>query len=337
MTDMVDVLIVGGGPVGACLASLLARAGFSRVMVLEPKRPSMPSPQGRFDLRVVACSRASERILIAAGAWEGIVRHRISPYERMRVWHESVAPTDSAALVFDAAEVGEPNLGHIIENSLMQAALLEGAEQAGAQIAPAELRSLRVTDDCVHVETSNGSFAARLVVGADGANSAVRREVGLAAEAGDYGQTAIVAVVATGRPHENTAWQRFMRDGTLAFLPLADGTSSIVWSADDARATPLLAASGREFAARAGSRLGSRAGRDSPLERASVLSPSQAGSAAIRRASLRIDRRCSACRASTRRPGREPWTARCRSARRINHCRAHRARRSGCIARPQAL
>jgi 2-octaprenylphenol hydroxylase len=253
MTDPVDVLIVGGGPVGAALAALLAQAGQResrppRIVVLEPHRPALPSPDAPMDARVIACSRASERIVTAAGAWDAIRRLRASPYERMRVWHESVAPDSEGALVFDAAEVGEPNLGWIVENRLLQAALLDAAGDAGASIEAAHLKALRIEEDGVHVETSGSSYIARLIVGADGANSAVRNAVGLHAETGDYGQTAIVATVATERSHENTAWQRFMRDGTLAFLPLADGTSSIVWSADDTRARPLLAASPESFA-----------------------------------------------------------------------------------------
>jgi 2-octaprenylphenol hydroxylase len=100
----------------------------------------------------------------------------------------------------------------------------------------------------VNVRTPHGVLTARLAVGADGAQSALRQAAGLTAETAAYGQTAIVATVATGRPHEATAWQRFMRNGTLAFLPLADGTSSIVWSADDAVAERLLEAGDADFA-----------------------------------------------------------------------------------------
>lgn len=98
------------------------------------------------------------------------------------------------------------------------------------------------------IATSRGALRARLVVGADGAQSAVRTAAGLTAEVSAYRQTAIVAAVATARPHELTAWQRFMKNGTLAFLPLFDGTSSIVWSADDALAAELSGASAAAFA-----------------------------------------------------------------------------------------
>lgn len=248
--DRVDVLVVGGGPVGGALASLLARSTCSerepaRIAVLEPRRPSYPAPDAPVDLRVSAYSRASERVLQAAGAWDAIKARRTCPYERMRVWHQSVGSAE--ALVFDAAEVGEPNLGHIIETRLVQSALLDAAEQAGAQVIAAELSSLTIGEDAVQVETSTGPFAARLVIGADGASSAVRAAVGIPAEVSGYRQTAIVAVVSTQKPHEATAWQRFLHTGTLAFLPLADGTSSIVWSADDDLAKSLLAMSVVDF------------------------------------------------------------------------------------------
>ena len=251
--DIVDVLVVGGGPVGGAVAALLARATASerdppRIAVLEPRRPSCPAADAPVDLRVSAYSRASERVLRAAGAWDAIAARRICPYERMRVWHERVAPTSPDALVFDAAEVGEPNLGHIIETRLVQSALLDAAEGAGARVIAAELSSVTIGEDEARVETSVGPFTARLVIGADGAQSAVRAAVGVPADVSGYQQTAIVAVVSTEKPHEATAWQRFLQTGTLAFLPLSDGTSSVVWSADDELAKSLLSMSPGDFA-----------------------------------------------------------------------------------------
>jgi 2-octaprenylphenol hydroxylase len=258
MNDIFDVLVVGGGPVGACAAALLLRGssdngssysfGPLRICVLEPNRPQPPLEGSALESRVVAVSRASEHILKAASAWDRVLGPRVGAYERMRIWHESVAPSSSGALVFDAAEVGEPNLGYIVENRLLQAALLDEVADLGGRIEPAGLLGLHVGPEFVTVETSTGSLSARLVIGADGAKSAVRQLVGLTADIADFNETAIVATVATGRPHEKTAWQRFMRNGTLAFLPLADGTSSIVWSADNDVATVLVGMSAAEFA-----------------------------------------------------------------------------------------
>jgi 2-octaprenylphenol hydroxylase len=176
------------------------------------------------------------------------MRERLSPYERMRIWHESVSATSAKALVFDAADVGEPNLGYIVENRVLQAALLNAFVAAGGQLNAAQFVGLRIGTDAVTVDTTAGPLTARLVVGADGAQSAVRQAVGLTMDSSGYRQSAIVATVATDHSHDKTAWQRFMRKGTLAFLPLADGNSSIVWSADDELAAALLGAGASEFA-----------------------------------------------------------------------------------------
>lgn len=172
---------------------------------------------------------------------------RVAAYERMRVWHESVAPLSRDVLEFAAADIGEPNLGCILEGRALQAALLDSFVESGGIIEPVELHSLHIGVEAVEVETSNGRWSARLVVGADGAQSRVRASIGIAVEEHDYRQTAIVATVTTERGHGGTAWQRFLSNGTLALLPLADGTSSIVWSADEPRATELLKCSAGDF------------------------------------------------------------------------------------------
>ena len=247
-----DVLIVGGGPVGASAGALLQLATKDtprplRVAVLELKRPAAIAEGGPLDCRVSALSRASERILTAIGAWPLIAPSRAQPYERMRVWHESVQPRSADVLEFDAAYAGEPNLGYIVENRLIQTAALTAFESAGGTVIAGELSRLRAHDHHVELETRAGTLACRLVVGADGARSAVRESIGLSAETSSYRQTAIVANVRTALPHERTAWQRFLRTGTLAFLPLADGCSSVVWSADDSAAASLLALSPSAF------------------------------------------------------------------------------------------
>ncbi len=247
--ELFDVLVVGGGPVGGSAAALLQTTTRSSarplsVAVLEPARLAAPAAAEPLDARVSALSRASERILASAGAWDRINGGRAQPYERMRVWHGEAG---AGALVFDAADAGEPNLGTIAENRLVQAAVIDAFEAAGGRMIEGELIGLRVQESHVEAQTSAGRFRARLLVGADGARSAVRSAVGLTADTSSYRQIAIVANVSTERSHERTAWQRFPGAGTLAFLPLADGSSSIVWSCDAADGETLLSATPSDF------------------------------------------------------------------------------------------
>jgi 2-polyprenylphenol 6-hydroxylase len=233
MSTDFDVAIVGGGLAGACAAALLARcAGLppARVALLAGQLPAPPT-QGAPELRVVALSRASERILAAAQAWRRLPPERLCAYERMCVWHESAAPDTSAALCFDATDAGEPNLGYIAENALLQRACLASFRDAGGTLLSAPLEALTVQPGAVQLTLQGAAaLSARLVVGADGAGSLVRRQLHLPARTHDYRQLALVANVRTQRPHRATAWQRFLHGGPLALLPLFDGSCSLVWS-----------------------------------------------------------------------------------------------------------
>ena len=247
-----DVAVVGAGPIGLATAVLLARqAGFgsARVAVIDRRIPDSLDRVRELpmDLRVFALSRASEKILRAADAWADVVATRSEPFERMQVWHADVPPHGGDALVFDAAEIGERDLGVIAENNVLQAALAGAARRAGVQLVAGDVTALDQERDAAVLHAGERQIRARLVVGADGAQSRVRELAGLSATRTDYGQTAIVAMVSTERSHEHTAWQRFLGDGTLAFLPLKDAHSSIVWSLPTARAEMLLAATPAAF------------------------------------------------------------------------------------------
>ncbi|MGC8522131.1 MAG: FAD-dependent monooxygenase [Steroidobacteraceae bacterium] len=247
-----DVLIVGGGPVGACAGALLQRAGGAarrplRIGLLEPARPAPPAAGTALDARVSAWSRSSERILSAAGAWQRMAAERIQPYERMCVWPAHMPARSADALRFDAAYVGESNLGSIAENRLVQCAVLDAFEAAGGTILPGGFSGLEIHEDEVQVRAAEQVLSCKLLVGADGACSRVRDALGVATRITSYEQTAIVANVRTERAHERTAWQRFLGAGTLAFLPLADGSSSIVWSVQEALARERLALPAAQF------------------------------------------------------------------------------------------
>ncbi|MBV6424446.1 MAG: 2-octaprenylphenol hydroxylase [Steroidobacteraceae bacterium] len=244
MTPDYDLAVVGGGAVGAAFAALAVREALyaaGRVVVIERERPAPFVPGEAYDLRVVALSRASTRILATAGAWDAIAAARVSPYERMRVWHESFAVDSGEALVFDAAELGEPNLGFIVESRLIQSALLASLEASGVTILAGAVEALSLAPALAAVDIGGRRVTARLVVGADGGRSRVRELAGMPVSSRDFEQQAIVANVMTARAHEDTAWQRFLGYGTLAFLPLANGQCSIVWSVGNERAAALRA------------------------------------------------------------------------------------------------
>lgn len=238
-----DVIVVGGAMAGAGMAALLAAtpatAGL-RIALVEPRPAAAPGKDAPLDLRVSALSRASQELLERTGAWSAVAE-RAAPYRRMVVWEQRQDPTGPDALVFDAAELGEPDLGHIGENRSIQAALTARAEAQGAVLLRADLATLESTRDAVRIGLGDGrEFRAGLVVAADGAGSAVRRAAGIGSRVRDYGQCAVVAHLATERPHAATAWQRFLDTGPIALLPLADGRVSLVWSTLPEEAEALL-------------------------------------------------------------------------------------------------
>jgi 2-octaprenylphenol hydroxylase len=241
-----DLIIAGGGMVGSVLACALGDSDLKIALLegapLEHIRPGMD-----LDSRVSAISRASQRIFAAVGAWDGMTAWRISPFRDMRVWDA----TGFGSIHFDSAAIGEPLLGWIIENRVVQYALLERARQLPAVdlLCPAALDTAQALDNGLwRVRLNDGrEFATRLLIGADGAQSKVRQLAGIETGGWGYDQHAVVANVRTAEPHQETAWQRFLPTGPLAFLPLHDGRCSIVWSNTPDRADSLLALDERDF------------------------------------------------------------------------------------------
>jgi 2-octaprenylphenol hydroxylase len=180
-----------------------------------------------------------------------MVAARAAAYQRMVIWEERMDPAGSGALVFDAAELGEPDLGHIAENRSVQAALTLRAQEAGAVLLRAGLTALENTGDAIRVSLDDGrEYRAALVIGADGGDSSVRSHAGIDVRGWDYGQRAVVAHLQPEQPHGETAWQRFLDTGPLALLPLADGRVSLVWSTLPAIADELVQCDAAEFADR---------------------------------------------------------------------------------------
>lgn len=233
-----DIVVVGGGIVGSTVACALGRHGL-RVGVIEPHPPSDAFDSKQFDHRVSAITRASEQIFRALGAWDAMCARRVTPFREMQVWDEA----GRGAIHFDSADLGEAALGHIVENRVMQTALLatlRGFPQVEIY-SPATPARLRIDDTVAQLSLDDGrTLRAALIVGGDGHASWVREQCGITVRSTPYAQSALIANVETTRPHRDTAWQRFTAEGPVALLPLANGHSSLVWSVPHARAAALL-------------------------------------------------------------------------------------------------
>ena len=237
-----DLIIIGAGHVGLTLACALG-ASHLKIAVINHVIPSNAPDQ-----RVSAMTRASQRIFESLGVWTTIDEH-VSAYRHMHVWESAGA----ASIAFDSAELDEPNLGYIIENRVIQTALFEKlqAYENITFIAPVKLLGLDSSSERQSIQLSDGqSLSCRLVVGADGAQSAVREYAGISMTQSDYGHDAIVTTLRTALPHQKTARQIFLPKGPLAFLPLMEPhTCSIVWSTAPEHAQTLLAMTSDNFKA----------------------------------------------------------------------------------------
>ena len=235
---VLDVAVVGGGMVGTAAALALARAGFSTAL-LEARAPAAWDADAEVDLRVVGLAPSSVMLLDELGVWTSIREARAGPYSHMHVWDAE----SGAAIDFDAADEGRDRLGYIVENNLVQWMLWQALEAAGVRrMCPVAVKGFEAREDRIQLELADGgTLAAGVLVAADGAASPLRQLAGIGTRGRDYAQRAVVAHVATERPHENTAWQRFLPGGPLALLPLADGRSSVVWSLPEAEARRVLA------------------------------------------------------------------------------------------------
>jgi 2-octaprenylphenol hydroxylase len=245
MMQSVDIAIIGGGMVGLTVAAALENSGL-RIAIIESKLPDTELADLP-DVRVSAISRASENILEHVGAWQGIVARRASPYSSMKVWEQD----SFARIEFEAEQIAQRNLGHIVENRVIQLSLLEkvSKQENVTLLAPERCSNIMFGESEAWLNLESGkAVTAKLVVGADGANSWLRQQVDIPLTHWDYGHSALVANIRTVEPHNKTARQIFRPEGPLAFLPLGeDNLNSIVWSLDPLHAENLVSMPEEEF------------------------------------------------------------------------------------------
>ncbi len=243
-----DVVIAGAGLVGGTLAAALLqqclRVALVEQRAVEKRDPAVTLTED-FDQRVFAITRASEEILWRLNIWQRLQSNRVSPFYHMQVWE------DGGEIHFDSADLGENTLGTILEQQVMQAALLAQLQTlAGLTwFTPRHIEQFERDTKHINLHLDDGQrISATLLVAADGAESNLRQLAGINPRTRDYGHHALVATVETEYPHEETAWQHFLPTGPLAFLPLAEAhTCSIVWSTQPELAAALLAMDEEEF------------------------------------------------------------------------------------------
>lgn len=226
-----DVVVVGGGMVGAALACGLALQKF-RVAVIERAEPAPFVADSEPDIRISAIGSSSVAMLKQLGVWSRIEAMRCAPYRKLETWEWQTAQVN-----FDAASLGLPELGFMVENGVLQRALWERMQQLKVTlISPATLENLQEENGGWRLNLDNSqTLHARLVVGADGANSQVRQMSGIGIHGWSYAQSCLLIGVTCEHPAGDTTWQHFTPQGPRAFLPLYDNHASLVWYDSPAR------------------------------------------------------------------------------------------------------
>ncbi|RTR26637.1 2-octaprenyl-3-methyl-6-methoxy-1,4-benzoquinol hydroxylase [Shewanella atlantica] len=240
-----DVVIVGGGMVGAAAAIGLAQLGLN-VAVVEAYAPKPYSSEQAIDIRVSAVSLASEQLLERLGALKSLSLMRRAAYLGLETWE-----LDGCITRFHADQVGVPQLGHIVENRLIQLALWKQFDSFEniELFCPVKVESFSRQDQGVTVTLDNGiSLETKLLVGADGANSQVRTWAGIGLTGWDYAQSAMLINIKTDSPQQDVTWQQFTPQGPRSLLPLPGNNASLVWYDDASRIAQLTQLSNKALA-----------------------------------------------------------------------------------------
>lgn len=264
-----DILIVGGGLVGLTLANILVDSDWRIAVVDHQAAPDLVL-KSDYDVRVSAINHASQAILQSLNLWETIRQQRLSSFQKMYVWDAN----SPAKIHFGCTEVSQPHLGHIIEHSVMKGALwqrLKSYENVDLYYGNS-LLGLTECGDGINIKLADRDLSTQLLVGADGANSWVAKKMGLMVKTKSYQQSAVVTTVRSENSHQQSAWQRFLTNGPIALLPLADpNVSSLVWSTTPEQAHHLQHTSNAEFSQQLTGALEQRLGKLEAIDRRLVF------------------------------------------------------------------
>ena len=251
--EQFDIVIVGGGLVGASLALALSGALTDkyRIAVIDKKSLSarLITPSAAFSPRVSALTHASVNLFKNLNIWPDIIRQRASPYTTMKVWDSE----GTGHIAFDSESIAAGNIGHIVENNVINQALLMGLTKTAVSVYPNETQlDFNLTSENSIVTLSNGTqLQTRLLVAADGAESQLRKAIAIPLAQQDYLHHAIITTVTTQHYHQDTAWQVFLDSGPLAFLPLPTVNQqhfcSIVWSLTPDKAEQIMKLTSSDF------------------------------------------------------------------------------------------
>ncbi len=240
-----DVILVGGGMVGAATAIGLAQQGL-QVAVIESFAPEAYQAEQPLDVRVSAISVASETLLERLGALDSLLKMRNVPYLGLETWE-----LDGCITQFHSSQIGASHLGHIVENRLIQLALWQQMTQlAGITLyCPDKVVAFARDSDGVSVHLqSNSKLTAKLLVGADGAHSQVRQWAGIGISGWDYAQSAMLININTAQGQQDVTWQLFTPKGPRSLLPLPGNNASLVWYDDANRIKQLMQLNNKQLA-----------------------------------------------------------------------------------------
>ena len=242
-----EVVIAGAGLTGSSLAHLLTQGGI-KCLVLDQSRSGSIEEAVAYDPRAISITPASVRILSSINIWQQIPQEKIGRFDRIHVWDEN----SSGEITFDCAEICEPVLGYIVEQSLLQHALYQAIPYNPniSLLTDSRVSAITEKEDNIVVDLEDSTrINAEILVAADGINSGVRSIAGLDFSKHDYNQQAVACIVHTSLPHEHIARQIFLDSGPLAFLPMAEpNRCGIVWSTGTQHAGMLMDLSDDAFA-----------------------------------------------------------------------------------------